>query len=107
MELLHLDEVQHGIAAVNSAEVMRYLAENRIRLNITPTSNRKLGRVDSYEEHPIKALFREGIEVTINSDDVLMFDSDVSKEYQRLYDHGTLRAEELDEIRVCALQPVG
>ena len=44
VELLHLDEVQHGIAAVNSAEVMRYLAENRIRLNITPTSNRKLGR---------------------------------------------------------------
>ncbi len=33
--------------------------------------------------------------MTINSDDVLMFDSDVSKEYQRLYDHGTLRAEEL------------
>ncbi len=59
VELLHLDEVQHGIAAVNSAEVMRYLAENRIRLNITPTSNRKLGRVDSYEEHPIKTLYRE------------------------------------------------
>ncbi len=45
--------------------------------------------------------------MTINSDDVLMFDSDVSKEYQRLYDHGTLLAEELDEIRVCGLQPVG
>ena len=107
MELLHLDEVQHGIAAVNSKEVMQYLAERRIRLNITPTSNRKLGRVSSYEEHPIKTLYREGIEVTINSDDVLMFDSDVSKEYQRLYDHGTLLAEELDEIRVCGLQPVG
>ena len=107
VELLHLDEVQHGIAAVNSKEVMQYLAERRIRQNITPTSNRKLGRVDSYEEHPIKTLYREGIEVTINSDDVLMFDSDVSKEYQRLYDHGTLLAEELDEIRVCGLQPVG
>ena len=107
VELLHLDEVQHGIAAVNSKEVMQYLAERRIRLNITPTSNRKLGRVATYEEHPIKTLYREGIEVTINSDDVLMFDSDVSKEYQRLYDHGTLLAEELDEIRVCGLRPVG
>ena len=29
------------------------------------------------------------------------------QEYQRLYDHGTLLAEELDEIRVCGLRPVG
>lgn len=107
VDLLQLDEVQHGIAAVNSREVMRYLADRRIRLNITPTSNRMLGRVASYEEHPIKVLYREGIEVTVNSDDVLMFDSDVSKEYQRLYEHDTLLAEELDDIRVCGLQPVG
>lgn len=40
-----------------------------------------------------------GVDVTINSDDVLIFDSDVSKEYLRLYESQCLTAEELDDIR--------
>ena len=38
--------------------------------------------------------------MTINLDDILIFDSDVSKEYLRLYKSGNLTAEELDIIRV-------
>ena len=37
--------------------------------------------------------------MTVSSDDVLIFDSDVSNEYLRLYQSGCLRAEELDGIR--------
>ena len=33
-----------------------------------------------------------------NLDDVLIFDSDVSKEYLRLYQSGCLTAEELNDI---------
>lgn len=103
VEVLELDEVQHGIAAVNDESVMRFLADNRIRLNITPTSNLMLGRVDNMSNHPISILYRSGVQVTINSDDVLIFDSDVSKEYLRLYVAGCLTAEELDEIRINGL----
>ncbi|MDT8719541.1 adenosine deaminase [Clostridium sp. 19966] len=104
VELLELDEVQHGIAAVNSEEAINFLISNHIRLNITPTSNIKLGRVKELNNHPIKKLFRSGVDVTINSDDILIFDSDVSKEYLRLYEAGALKAEELDSIRVNGLR---
>ncbi|WP_160679735.1 adenosine deaminase [Clostridium sp. C8-1-8] len=103
VELLELDEVQHGIAAVTSEKVIEFLINNHIRLNITPTSNIKLGRVESLEKHPIKELYRSGVDVTINSDDILIFDSDVSKEYMRLYNADTLTAEELDDIRINGL----
>lgn len=103
IEILELDEVQHGIAAINSKEVIKYLVDNNIRLNITPTSNVKLGRVKRLSEHPIKELYRCGVNVTINSDDILIFDSDVSKEYLRLYESGALTAEELDHIRTNGL----
>ncbi|NMP36529.1 MAG: adenosine deaminase [Clostridiales bacterium] len=106
VELLELDEVQHGIAAVKSDNVMRYLRENQIRLNITPTSNIKLGRVTEMKYHPIQKLFRSGVDVTINSDDILIFDSDVSKEYLRLFECETLTAEELDAIRINGLREV-
>ena len=103
---LHLNEVQHGIAAVQDDDVMDFLIENHIRLNITPSSNVLLGRVLDMTHHPIAKLYRKGVDVTINSDDVLIFDSDVSKEYLRLYQSGCLTAEELDNIRINGLRAV-
>jgi hypothetical protein len=47
VEELELDEVQHGIAAADSPAVMRFLADHRIRLNVCPTSNLMLSRVES------------------------------------------------------------
>ncbi len=74
VELLDLDEVQHGITASGSAQVIRFLIDNHIRLNITPTSNVKLGRIRGLQKHPIRELYRAGVNVTINSDDILIFD---------------------------------
>lgn len=104
VECLELDEVQHGIAAADDPSVVRFLADNKIRLNITPTSNYLLGRVRDLKNHPIAELYRSGVDVTINSDDVLIFDSDVSKEYLRLYQCGCLKADELDDIRLNGLR---
>ncbi len=106
IELLNVDEVQHGIAAVNSDDVIQYLTDTRIRLNITPSGNFKLGLVQKIENHPIQRLYRSGVNVTINSDDILIFDSDVSKEYLRLYSNFVLDAEELDDIRVNGLMKI-
>ena len=106
VECLELDEVQHGIAAVEDLSVIRFLRDNHIRLNITPSSNYLLGRVKDLKTYPIAKLYRSGVDVTINSDDVLIFDSDVSKEYLRLYQSGCLSAEELDDIRKNGLKNV-
>lgn len=105
VEELELNEVQHGISAIQDKKVVRFLADYRIRLNITPSSNVLLGRVTSMADHPIRRLYRSGVDVTINSDDILIFDSDVSKEYLRLYESGCLLAEELDDIRQNGLKP--
>ena len=104
VKTLHLDEVQHGIAVVRDESVVGFLIENKIRLNITPSSNVLLGRVPDMAHHPIAELYRKGVNVTINSDDVLIFDSDVSKEYLRLYRSGCLTADELDDIRMNGLR---
>lgn len=104
IELLSLDEVQHGIAAAASEEAIDYLVKHHIRLNITPSSNVLLSRVADIKMHPIAKLYRAGVDVTINSDDILIFNSDVSREYSLLYDNAVLDAEELDHIRVNGLR---
>jgi adenosine deaminase len=99
VEELELDEVQHGIAAAQSTSVMKFLADNRIRLNICPTSNVMLGRVESLAEHPIRKLYDAGVKVTVNTDDVLVFGQSVSDEFLNLYRAGLFGAAELDQLR--------
>ncbi|MCB2299288.1 amidohydrolase family protein [Clostridium tagluense] len=99
VEELELDQVQHGIAAANSQSVMRWLCDNKIQLNVCPTSNILLSRVESYKVHPIRKLYDNGIKVTINTDDMLIFDQSVSQEFFNLYNAGLFNANELNEIR--------
>ena len=99
VEILGLEEVQHGIAAIESAEVMNWLSENNIQLNVCPTSNVMLCAVQDIVSHPIRILFDNGVPVTINTDDLLIFDQTVSDEYRNLYQAGVFSADELDSIR--------
>jgi len=104
VEILKLDEVQHGISATQSEVVMNWLKKNNIRLNVCPTSNVKLGRAKNIKTHPIRVLFDHGIRVTINSDDILAFNQTVSMEYLDLYRSGLFNAEELNIIRLEGLR---
>nr|WP_167521172.1 adenosine deaminase [Paenibacillus timonensis] len=107
VEELELDEVHHGIAAARSVSVMNWLADHHIRLNVCPTSNILLRVADSYARHPLRKLYDYGVPVTINTDDLLIFNQSVSQEYLNLYQSGLMTAEELDLIRVTGLSYVG
>ena len=104
VEILELDEVQHGISAVKSKSVMNFLQRNNIQLNICPTSNYMLSRVEKIKNHPIRKLFDNGIKVTVNTDDVIVFQNGVSEEFLLLYEHEVFSAEELDIIRMNGLK---
>lgn len=104
VEVFGLDEVHHGIGAAESEEVMRFLADNRIQLNVCPSSNVMFGYASSYKAHPIKVLFENGVSVTINTDDLLIFDSSIENEYLLLYREGALTAAQLNEIRLNGLR---
>ncbi len=103
VEVLGLSEVHHGINATKSKETMRFLSDNHIQLNVCPSSNVMLGFTKDYTTHPIKVLVENGVRVTINTDDLLIFDSSIENEYIKLYQAGTLSAAQLDEIRKVGL----
>lgn len=103
VDLLELDEVHHGIAAASSPEVMKYLEEHSIILNVCPMINIMLNRVDSYANHPIRDLVDAGVKVTINTDDLAIFNATVSQEYLNLYTSRLFSKEELNTIRLGGL----
>ena len=107
VEVLDLDEVQHGIAATESVEVMQWLSEHQIQLNVCPTSNVMLDGVSELAAHPIRVLFDNGVPVTINTDDLMIFGQSVSEEYRNLYQAGVFSAEELNDIRHASITGLG
>lgn len=100
LDLLQLDEIQHGITAARSKPLMERLKRDGIRLNVCPSSNVALGVVSDIKLHPIRTLVDHGVRVTINSDDPTIFGKSVSEEYFLLYKAGIFTAEELDRIRL-------
>ena len=101
---LDLDEVQHGIAIMSDPSAVKEIKDRKIVFNVCPSSNIKLGIVHSYKLHPIGQMYRAGLAVTINTDDLLVFDETLSQQYLSLYSSGVLTAEELDCIRKLSLR---
>lgn len=106
VEELELDEVHHGIAAAKSEFVMRWLSKHNIQLNVCPTSNVMLRVVESYSVHPIRKLYDYGISLTINTDDMLIFNQSVSQEYLNLLKSGLMNVDELNIIRETGLKEI-
>jgi aminodeoxyfutalosine deaminase len=79
---LGAERIGHGIAAAQDPELMAYLAEHRIPLEVCPTSNVRTRAVVALDEHPLPRLVAAGVPVTINSDDPPMFGTTLEEEYQ-------------------------
>jgi adenosine deaminase len=102
-EVLELDEIQHGIAAAESKPTLRFLADTHLRLNVCPASNILLKRAKDYKTHPIRTLFDAGVKVTINTDDMLIFNVSCSEMYLRFFQEQVFSVKELDQIRETGL----
>jgi len=103
IEELEVRDIQHGISASESPELMKILRDRNITLHICPTSNVMLNNTRDYSFPQLRTLLDNDVKVTINTDDLLIFDSTISEEYLKLYQSGNFTAQELDIIRLHGL----
>ncbi|KQX47714.1 MULTISPECIES: adenosine deaminase [unclassified Streptomyces] len=78
---LGAERIGHGTSSVRDPELLAYLAEHRIALEVCPTSNIATRAVATLDEHPIRQMVDAGVLVTVNSDDPPMFGTDLNNEY--------------------------
>jgi len=101
VELLGVERIGHGIAAINDPALMDLLADRRIPLEICPQSNLRTGalalqlrRADArMEDHPLPALFRHGIPIVLSTDDPAMFHTALHEEYEHAHQLGMTENE--------------
>lgn len=84
LDVLGAERIDHGIRCVEDARLMTRLAQERVPLTVCPLSNVRLRAVDSMAAHPLPAMMRHGLLVTVNSDDPAYFGGYVDDNYAAL-----------------------
>ncbi len=82
LEVLSPDRIDHGVRSIEDPDLVEELARRGTTLAMCPTSNLVLGVVASLGEHPIDQLRRSGVPVTVNTDDPMVFGTDLLREYE-------------------------
>lgn len=91
---LGVERIGHGVGVVEDPQLMRELAERGVVLEVCPGSNIALGVYPTLSEHPIDRLRREGVKVTVSTDDPPFFHTSMRAEYEALAKVFGWRAEE-------------
>ncbi len=81
IELLGARRIGHGISAAQDPKLVAYLREKQICLEQCPTSNWITRATDELKNHPLPKLLRDGVAVTINTDDPGIFNCALPGEY--------------------------
>ena len=98
IDYFELEEVQHGIGAVQDDEILKYLVDKKIRCNVAPASNVMLTAVDKLENHPIRKMYDAGVRLTICTDDLIFFNKTVSEQCVDMVNSGLFTKEEIFKI---------
>jgi len=88
--------IGHGVRLGEDPDLVEYVRDHRIPLEMCPTSNVQTGAVSSIDRHPIREYFDRGLRVTVNTDNRLMSNTTMTQELALCCEH--LRFD-LDDIK--------
>lgn len=98
VELLGAERIGHGVFIKECAEAYRKVKEKQVVLEMCPTSNVQTKAVQHYSEHPIYKFYKDGIKVTINTDNRTVSDTTMSKEIHLVNKELNLSEEDYRQI---------
>ncbi|PYU44171.1 MAG: adenosine deaminase [Acidobacteria bacterium] len=90
--------------AVKLGDLGQYILDKRIPLEICLLSNVHTGAARSLSEHPFKIFFQEKFRVTLNTDNRLMSDTTMTREFEAAQDTFGLSLENFEKITINAMK---
>jgi adenosine deaminase len=72
--------IGHGVRLREHGDLLNYVNDHRIPLEMCPSSNVQTRSVAGFESHPLKFYFDFGLRVTVNTDNRLITDTTCTKE---------------------------
>jgi adenosine deaminase len=90
--------------AVKLGDLAQYVLDKRIPLEICLISNVHTGAAPSVAEHPFKIFYQEKFRVTLNTDNRLMSDTTMTKEFEAAADAFGLGLDDFEKITINAMK---
>jgi adenosine deaminase len=72
--------IGHGVRLRENGDLLNYVNDHRIPLEMCPSSNLQTRSVSDMKSHPLKFYFDFGLRVTVNTDNRLITDTTVTRE---------------------------
>lgn len=73
--------IGHGVRSIEDKKLLQYLVQNKIALEMCPSSNRQTKAFRDMSKYPLKEFLDMGIKATINTDDMAICRTSLQNEY--------------------------
>lgn len=98
VEWLGAERIGHGVYITDCPEAYQIVKEKQIVLEICPTSNVQTKAVNQFRDHPLYDFHRDGIKITINTDNRTVSDTTMTKECVLVWGEFAMSEEDYREI---------
>jgi adenine deaminase len=95
LDLLRVERIDHGVRCDEDPELVARLVREQVPLTVCPLSNLKLCVVNDLRQHNFARLLRQGVAVTIHSDDPAYFGGYIADNYRAIARAVELSPDEL------------
>jgi adenosine deaminase len=96
--------IGHGTRLFEDADLMRYVNDFRIPLEICLTSNVQTRAATSIAEHPLRTFYDHGLVVTLNTDNRLMSGTTLTDEYMHAHRELGFTWDDICEVTVMSFE---
>jgi adenosine deaminase len=90
--------IDHGVRSIEDPKLVKELVSRKIPLTVCPLSNVKLGVYPGLKHHPLKQMLKQGLKVTINSDDPAYFGGYINRNFTETQKALGLTMSEIAEL---------
>lgn len=90
--------IGHGVRLIEDGDLLNYVNDHRIPLECCPSSNVQTKAVKKMADHPIRLFYDLGLRVTVNTDNRMVTNTTVSREFQVIHEELGFNLEEIKEL---------
>lgn len=104
LHFCNANRIGHGTRLHEDPDLMQYVNDFRIPLEICLTSNVQTRVAADFKDHPVRLYYDEGLVVTLNTDNRLMSATTVTDEYWRAHEHLGFTWDELCDVAIMGFE---
>lgn len=98
INILGAERIGHGVRINDIKIAYNAVKDNNVLLEICPTSNIQTKAVDSYDNHPLYKFYKDGLKISINTDNRTVSSINLTDELELIFDKYRLDINDYKKI---------